>query len=239
MTQDARTPNAHTAHSLAGAYALDALSEIERRGFESHMDECETCSQEVRGLQETAARLAVAAAQPPPPGLRDRVLAEAAQVRQLPPRVGTFRVPRRWLPMLLTGAAAACLAVAVALGVGLLRTQDELDSTRAMNDVLTAPDARSVTQPVASGGHGTVVASRAQGRAVIMMSGLRPLPPSRVYELWFMKPGTARPAGLWSRDSTPLLLDLGDAASIGLTVEPAGGSKTPTTRPIFNVPLSG
>ncbi|GAA5070071.1 anti-sigma-K factor RskA [Thermocatellispora tengchongensis] len=72
-------------HTLAGAYALDALPEGERRPFERHLERCEPCSAEVRGLTETAARLALAAAVQPPAGLRERVLAEIATVRQLAP----------------------------------------------------------------------------------------------------------------------------------------------------------
>ncbi|MEO5877433.1 MAG: zf-HC2 domain-containing protein, partial [Streptosporangiaceae bacterium] len=52
---------ANEAHSLVGAYALDALTEFERRQFEHHLADCETCSLELRGLAETTARLGLAA----------------------------------------------------------------------------------------------------------------------------------------------------------------------------------
>jgi CheY-like chemotaxis protein len=94
-------------HTPAGAYALDALSDIENRRFERHLTGCGTCALEVRGLRETSARLALAAAQTPPAGLRERVLAEAAQTRQLPPHLAcrrTGRPPPGLGPIL----AAAC-----------------------------------------------------------------------------------------------------------------------------------
>ena len=75
-------------HTLTGAYAADALSETERLAFERHLDACPACDQEVRELTETAARLGSAVALPPPAALWDRVRAEAAATRQLPPPVG-------------------------------------------------------------------------------------------------------------------------------------------------------
>ena len=66
-------------HTLAGAYALDALTEIERAAFARHVAECETCAVEVAELSETASRLSVAAWAAPPPGLRESVLREVAQ----------------------------------------------------------------------------------------------------------------------------------------------------------------
>lgn len=235
MTQDA-----HTAHTLAGAYALDALSELERRQFEAHLAECDICAQEVRGLQETASRLGVAAAETPPPGLRERVLAEASQVRQAPPRLGRGRSPgpARWAPRLLTVAAAACLVVAVVLGVMVVRTQDRLDrveaAQRQVNSVLAAPDARAVTSTVQTGGRGTVVVSRQQGKAVVVMSGLAALPSARTYELWVMGQGAPRPAGVMGATAPPVVVGgLGGAAALGITVEPAGGSARPTTNPVF------
>src|SRR4051812_49041418 len=102
------TQGADTVHTLVGAYALDALSEFERRQFEAHLGECETCAQEVRGLSETTARLGSAVAQRPPLGMRERVLAEVSQVRQVPPRVARRPAPRRSrAPRLILIAAAA------------------------------------------------------------------------------------------------------------------------------------
>ena len=48
-------------HVLTGGYALDALSGPEREAFERHLPGCASCQAEVRGLHETAARLALSA----------------------------------------------------------------------------------------------------------------------------------------------------------------------------------
>src|SRR6266704_4917825 len=83
-------------HVLSGSYALDAVSDAEREEFERHLQHCPTCEAEVRGLRETAARLALACAMTPPAQMEGRVLAAAYQTRQLPP-LSADR-PRRALP---------------------------------------------------------------------------------------------------------------------------------------------
>ncbi|MFY9847639.1 MAG: anti-sigma factor, partial [Trebonia sp.] len=89
-----------------------------------------------------------------------------------------------------------------------------------------------------AGGTATVVASHLAGKIVFTSSGLRVLPSSQVYELWFLGPGKARGAGLVppagvTGSTAPVLasgLETGD--SVGVTVEPAGGTTAPTTTPI-------
>ena len=61
-------------HTLAGAYALDALTEIERAGFARHLAECSVCATEVAELRRDRGparrrRLGVAAAAVAGPGL--------------------------------------------------------------------------------------------------------------------------------------------------------------------------
>ena len=53
-------------HNLTGAYALDALDDIERARFEQHLATCEDCRAEVAELRETAALLAETTAVTPP-----------------------------------------------------------------------------------------------------------------------------------------------------------------------------
>jgi anti-sigma-K factor RskA len=232
-------------HTLAAAYALDSLTDVERRRFETHLTDCDTCSDEVRGMRETVTRLATAAAQDPPAGLRGRVLAQAARTRQVPPRVvrpGSARARRLgWI------VSAACLLLAVVLGVATLRVQHNKERVDRLNRdiaaVMAAPDARTVTARVAPGGNGTVVASRSLGKAVIVMRGLPRLSSARTYELWLMGPRPPRPAGTMRPPATgdpgPVLATgLGDATQIGITVEPAAGSPRPTSPPIFTATLS-
>lgn len=227
-------------HTLAAAYALDGLTDVERRRFETHLGECDTCSDEVHGMRETVTRLATAAAEEPPVALRERVLTQAARTRQVPPRVRRHAAGRtRRLGWMLS---AACLVLAVVVGVAAVRARQAMDHAGALNRqiaaVMAAPDARTVSGRVRPGGSGTVVVSRTLGKAVIVMSGLPRLSSAKTYELWLMGPRPPRPAGTMRPpdDGSPrsvLATGLGDATQIGLTVEPAKGSDQPTTEPIF------
>jgi anti-sigma-K factor RskA len=68
----------------AAPYALGALDDTERASFEAHLASCDICSAEVRELRDVAGLLA-AAVPPvaPPPGLRERILADARVVRPM------------------------------------------------------------------------------------------------------------------------------------------------------------
>ena len=72
-------------HTLAGAYAMDALDGPDRARFEWHLERCEECTREVAGLHEATARLAGAAAVRPPDAVKELLLAETSRTRQLPP----------------------------------------------------------------------------------------------------------------------------------------------------------
>ncbi|GAA1657464.1 hypothetical protein GCM10009733_063890 [Nonomuraea maheshkhaliensis] len=104
--------------------------------------------------------------------------------------------------------------------------------------VLAAPDAETLRRLIASGGTGTIVISRDEGRVLFTSSGLPELPATKAYELWLMDPAGPRPAGLLHRGAdgmtAPLVLvALKRDDRVALTVEPAGGSDRPTTRPIM------
>ena len=72
-------------HVLTGSYVLDAISDTEREEFERHLQHCPACEAEVRGMRETAARLALACAVTPPARMEQQVLAATYRTRQLPP----------------------------------------------------------------------------------------------------------------------------------------------------------
>ncbi len=238
-------------HLLTGAYAVDAVEDPERNAFEHHLRRCRSCDNEVRGLAATATRLAMAVAEPPPAAMRARVLAATAVTRQLAPvSAAEPRRPRRvaapWVPWLATGMAVACLAIAVVFGVVGVSAQHRLDAVqaqgRAVAAVLAAPDARVASRPTSRGGTATVVVSRTEDAVVVTTSGLPALPSSKVYQLWLIGPPRVRSAGLLApasaRRTVPVLasgLQPGD--QIGITVEPAGGTSHPTTKPILLMSL--
>jgi anti-sigma-K factor RskA len=245
-------------HALTGAYAVDAIDdEAERARFEHHVRRCHDCTAELRGMADTATRLAFAAAQPAPPDLRDRVLAAVSRTRQLPPhveghrqteagRAAARRPPVAWRPRVAWLLAAASVIAVIALTVALIQTRGQLDKTRAQQAriaaVLAAPDARAVSQPTSAGGTATVVYSRSHRALVVTSARLPPAPPGKVYELWLLGPPKVRPAGFLrpasnGRSAPVLVPGLVHGDQLGLTVEPAGGTPKPTTTPILVLPL--
>src|ERR1700748_2586671 len=238
-------------HALSGAYALDALEPgAERDRFTRHLDRCPSCASDVRGFREVATAMAFAATTEPPPGLRDRVLAAAARTRQLPPEIRTHARPTRtrvpWVPWLSGVVATASIVVAVLFGFAQAHTRDELNQVRAENQaislLLSAPEAKLLTHTVTNGGVATVVLAADRHELAVVTTGLPALPPGQVYQLWLIGKPAITSAGLLppAKDGrTPPVLATGvvKGDTLGLTVEPAGGSAQPTTKPILALPL--
>ena len=230
-------------HTLSGAYAVDALDDLERARFERHLDECAACREEVDSLRDAAALLSEPEAITPPATLRDRVLADIGTVRPLPPVVARH-VPapaarRTPLRSLLVAAAAA-----VVLVVGLVAWRPwHDDGTLSVADtILAAPDAVRVTEKV-PGGNGaalTLVASRSLNRAAMIGDKVPEPAEGTTYQLWLQQPGQGMvSAGLMpdSHETTVLTGQLTTATAAAITVEPAGGSDHPSSKPIVVFPL--
>jgi anti-sigma-K factor RskA len=220
-------------HVLTGSYVLDAISDAEREEFERHLQHCPACEAEVRGLRETAARLALARAVAPPAQMERRVLAATYRTSQLPFSRDQIRAARKFPRRLVILAAAASVAAVVALGVSQLSTQHQLDRARetAIARVVDAPDARVEIARTSAGGSVTVVASAALREAVVSTTGMASPPPGRVYQVWVISPSGARSAGLL-HDTSLLASAVVPGDRIGVTVEPAGGTTRPTTNPV-------
>lgn len=239
-------------HALTGVYALDALDGLERDRFEHHLTRCPSCEREVRGLQETATRFAVAVTARPPAELRQRVLTLAARTRQLSPAQHTHIRPAEpgvvWLRRLAIPVAAACLVVAVVLGVLLGLARSELDAARSeqrqVAAVLDAPGARIVSARTTLGGSATVVVASRLHEVVFTSQGMPAQPGSKVYQLWLMRAdGSSTSVALLSLapdgGTVPVLASgLRPGDRIGVTVEPAGGTTRPTTTPVVVISVS-
>jgi anti-sigma-K factor RskA len=248
-------------HALSGAYAVDALDPAERMLFEQHLATCPDCRAEVDSLREAAAMLPETSLAEPPPGLRERLLADIATVRPLPPVVEPTPLPaqetaadanvtslesrrRRFRPALVAAAAVVAL-----IGAGVVASQpwnndssNQQTQLTAADRVLKDPDAQHVLKEFPDGATATVVRSEAEGKAVLMTSRMPSAPDGKVYELWLQKDGVMVPAGLMpdKADQTVLLSgDANDATAVGITVEPAGGSDRPTSAPIALFKLEG
>ncbi|MGH7646187.1 MAG: anti-sigma factor [Gemmatimonadales bacterium] len=225
----------------AGPYALGVLDREERTAFEAHLAGCVRCRAEVQAFQEVAGLLAHGApAAAPPAGLRDRVLAEARQVRPIGRR-GT-RVP--WL------AAAAALVVALGAGAGAWRTlrrvaalEREIAARDSALAVFFGPEVHVVSlsatgrQPTAR-----VLWNHPRNQFAVAAFDLPPAPAGRTYQLWAIAKDKAPVSmGTFNTDPRgrawvvlpvdPTIAQLEFVDLCGLTEEPAGGSPQPTEQP--------
>jgi anti-sigma-K factor RskA len=237
-------------HALSGAYAVDALDDDERAEFERHLAECSACQAEVTSLREAATLLAETTEVTPSAGLRDRVLADIATVRPLPPLVDhgpdpaqepargtvttleshreTHRAAhrrRRALPFL---AAAAAVIALGAGGVVYSQVGDDAP-TSSTEQVLEAGDAQRVTVDLDGGGTATVVRSRELNRAVIETHDMPAAPDGHAFVLWLGHDGVMTQAGVMPQGADQEVLLSGDAAtatSAAVSVEEAGTNPT-------------
>lgn len=132
----------HTWLEQTAPYALGALDEQDRAAFEKHLATCDICAAEVRELSEVASLLATAAAQvAPPAGLRDRILSDARNVRQISAAErpvntlapGAARVHAEPAPRATSGGGRAILpwVVAIAASVAAIFLGQQYRSERA------------------------------------------------------------------------------------------------------------
>ncbi len=247
-------------HALSGAYAVDAVDDLDRARFEQHLATCPECRAEVASLRAAATELSSLAPVTPPERLRVQVLRDITAVRPLPPSIAVDdsgpldeegpldRQARRdraasgsaatrphrtgrWL-------AAAAAVVLIGGGAAVVHPWDRQSQGQVTvaEQVQQAPDARKTEQTLAGGASVAVWHSKSVGRAVIIARNMPPAPAGKVYELWLKNAaGGFVPAGFMpgAGDQTVVLKgDASGAAGAGITVEPQGGSPQPTTAPL-------
>ena len=234
-------------HALVGAYALDAVDDLERAAFDRHLTDCENCRTEVDELRETAARLANSTWSAPPPRLRTDVMAAIGRTRQLSPAAPAPTSPeerssrwRRWsvaaaaAVVLAGGSGAAVYAVQeqrVREGDALVAAAEQREArTRA---ILAAPDLVVRAAPMVGGGRVTVASSQLRNAGVVLLAADRAPAANQAFQLWTIR-GESAPASAGVLDpgasSDVRVIDgLPGADVFAVSVEPAGGSATPST----------
>ena len=231
------------AHTLSGAYALNAVTQEEADLFEEHLAVCAPCRQEVSELQAAAARMAAAETVAPPPSLKARVMSGAGrtpQERPLAPTVigmGERRKPR-WFPRLLAAAASVAVIVAAAIGYSTWTENGSPGTTVAagVTRVFEAPDARRATVRTTTGATVSVATSPSLNRMAVNTEQLPDLRGGQVYQLWAMGAGTVTSAGLLEDPDVGAAMEMPpEGIQVAITVEPAGGSERPTGAAIMTV----
>lgn len=236
--------------------ALD--SAMERADLEAHLRSCVECQAELSALRGDAALLALSAVGPAPPqAVRQRVLAAIAnEPRKRPVRdllvLGVLR------PRFLTFAPiAATLLLAIfslllwrvnaRLQNKLERTQTQLQQdeqqlreAQELVALLKSPDTvhvNLVAQKTPPQPHATTIYGPTMGRLLLMANNMEQLPANKVYELWLLPANGAAPmpAGTFKPNAKgevmmdhPMETAGIEAKGFAITIEPEGGSQTPT-----------
>jgi hypothetical protein len=252
-------------HLDTGARALHALPPDEAARFDEHLASCELCAAEYASLLETTALLGTAVAESAPATLEERLIRLIGVTPQLPPAHSEDTGPatlvdagsaapvapgvsghvpaapwyrRRWAWAAAAAVAAAAIVIAVIIAVRGTPTSPTEEAARAC--VEQASDA-IITHPTVGAG-GQVTTSASCHAAVVDLPTLPGLPTDRGYQLWVIAGTQARSAGMVQEQiaaggvSVVTPLSEGDT-NVGITVEPASGSKAPTTQPIWLTPL--
>lgn len=228
-------------HTLSGVYAVDALSPEEAAEFVKHLQGCEACRIEVRELQAAAATLGASEAAAPPPDLKARVLAAADRSPQLPPKVVPLHRARspRWTARIASAAAAIVLVVGVGFGISQLRgsSPDQAPVMAAsVAQVFRAKDAKTETVDTSNGGKVTVATSARLGRMALETHALPSLGSRQVYQLWAVHNGSPTSAGVVDDVALGKAMAMpSNHTTVAITIEPAGGSDQPTTKPIVTM----
>jgi anti-sigma-K factor RskA len=255
-------PEQESVRDLAAAYALGALGPDEMREFETLLAHSADLRRDVAEYREVAALLGLGeSGTGPPPDLRARVLATAkspsATVTDLP---GRKRSPVAW------AALAAGIAAVVALGAGIFSLRRELrerdvalaqrDSTlavqqqqlaerQALLETVLDPEMR-VYQLTASGDPEPGIQlfwNQRRNQALVNAYRLKPVPPGRAYQLWFIRDGKPVPSVTFTPKNGSATIggvkvpSGGKISAAAITVEPSSGSAQPTSPIVLSGPL--
>jgi anti-sigma-K factor RskA len=239
------------ASELLGAYALDAVDGDEFTELEEHLETCPRCRAELDSLREVATAMGNSV-EPLPEGLWSQIalrLPDRREGEEPPPMPqlaephSPFRAPaagatgRRRVMVGTVGAiAVAAASVAVVLGIGLVRADNEVSNLQAASPAVTA----ALHTP----GHHLVVldsttSKTEQAQVVVLPSGqgylisstLPSLDKGRTYQLWAIEGNRPISLGLLGHSPGQAAFTMAGStrpSHLSITAEPAGGSVVPT-----------
>jgi hypothetical protein len=161
--------------------------------------------------------------------------------------------PDRSAHRILAAAAGAAL-VAVAVAVGLViwavwpstassrpsATQALVDDQARAIALLSQPDVKRI--PVLGTQGRLVLVYAKNGSAVLIATKVKRAPGGKTYQAWVIVGNKPQPSGLFAGGGSSIVVPLQHAvpkgATVAVTLEPAGGSLSPMTKPLFSTTRS-
>lgn len=243
MTKNSMPDDAHVLEQLA-ALALGSLEAEEAARVQEHLSSCLICRDEAAGFESVTTQLAYAAPiMIPSAQLKERLMQRVQAAK--PELHRPAPVPARpWFARLLPAWGMASLVLILALGVLNLVLWQRLNE----RDFFTAPGGMQavplVPPDTASQATGFVLISADGDDGALVVDGLPPLSENQEYQVWLVRNGERTSGAVFSTDEnnyggTRLRAprSLLDYSSVGITIEPAGGSPEPTGERVLGGPL--
>jgi anti-sigma-K factor RskA len=246
-------------HDAAAAYALGAVDAAERVALDALFARDEEFRREVEQYREVTGLMAFAApVVAAPAGLRDRIMAEATQVRSIASAPARTSTPGpTWTRAIPWLAAAACLTVAVlsqgrlsgardsmvALQRELMDTREELALKERTLTAFMGPDVHVVSLSENAGKPSArVFWNHSRNVFIVSAFNVPKAPDGKTYQLWAIAKGKNPVSmGTFNTDAegrATVIVPVGtDVEGIdfvdlcAMTLEPAGGSPQPTETP--------
>ena len=232
-------------------YALRELPDQQALEVRRHLDDCPECRRELGDLNSDMALLALSSVGPTPPQRSRERLLKAIKAE---PRTSRAVVMRRPWWSFVPSFVAVLLAI---FGLMLWREntslrrkldvaqqssaqrQADLERAQLVFDTLTSPESSHFSlvagksQPVPEGRASYM---QKPGTLVFTAQHLPALPPQKVYQLWLipasgsapMPFGTFKPDAQGNASMIMPNMDKAAPKMFAVTVEPEGGSQTPT-----------
>lgn len=255
--------NERTDHDMldeVAIYALGTLPPADAARVRAHIATCSECQEEYRRLRSTAALIGLTAETEgdarycPSTLLKPRIMRAIAE--QSAPAPVRESGPKMWPAYLV---AAACLAIAIVSSMANIsltaqnrQMQAELsrnaDGSKKLAETLA--QTRSTLADLLSGDakrydvNGGQIVTRG-AHVYIAMRSLPQPPRGKVYQAWTLAKGAKKvaPSYTFVPDANgvavvALPVDARTMAAVAISVEPEGGSKQPTSKPIAVVPLT-
>jgi len=245
----------HVQEENVGAYLLRALTEVETRAFEQHLEECPICQDEVDRLRPAVDALPRSVDPVAPPAslkasLMAAVNADAREAHGESRRHGSARRVRERIsglgdavggmrPRVAWMAASIVLLAGMVGGAAGLYAISELTSDDNGARTVTA-DVDRTRVPQASASF-AVAGDSAQG-GVLRVHGLPTLENDSVYQVWLRRDGEVISQSMFSvgedgDGAAAVADDLESADAVMVTRERAGGARAPSEKPVLTVRL--
>jgi anti-sigma-K factor RskA len=192
---------------------------------------------ELSAMQSVLAKLGRSLSQhTPPPALEARVLQRLKVQNDTPrptrPRTTTRRANTSWARPTIATVSLMGLALVAFLGVRGNQLEGQLNALRSRNAQQTAILSSASNIKLASTSDNATPIGQAflTGDGKIVIALKLPTPQAgKTYQAWFIPKGETAPRPLETFSDTLTTAVPADAAAIAVSLEPSGGSRTPTT----------